>query len=100
VDGRPDRPSIHSLRYVGWANGQEWRHGHVYERTPNHLNPTKAEIVRRVPYAGINFGEDRDYAERLRPMLKTEVFIDAPLYVYEFRTQRGQEKTHLKKGKT
>lgn len=99
VDGRKDKASLHTLRYTGWANGNEWRYGSVYERTPNHLNPTRADIVRRFPYAGINFGEDRDYSLRIREALVSEVFIDKPLYIYEFRSRRTNEVTHLSRQK-
>lgn len=54
----------------------------VYYRNPNHLNPVKKELAIQVPYKEINFGEDKDYSERLFPLLKTEVYISGIIYYY------------------
>ena len=66
----------------------------VWERWPNHLCPVKAELARTVGFPDWRVGEDADYAERLRPLLKTEHRIDRVLYHYDYSdavtlTQRG-----------
>lgn len=68
----------HSIDYAGWYSS-----GSVYYRTPNHLNPVKLDIARSVRFkAGMRFGEDADYSRRLRPRLRSEVFIHGPIYFY------------------
>lgn len=72
------RRFIHSITCAGWYESRA-----VYFRTPNHLNPTRREIAQAVGYAPlVSFGEDSDYAQRLFPYLKSEVFIRDPLYYY------------------
>jgi hypothetical protein len=59
----------------------------VYYRTINHLCPVKRELALQVKFPrGINNGEDADYSNRLRPLLKTEVYINKDMYHYDFNT--------------
>jgi glycosyltransferase involved in cell wall biosynthesis len=87
MDGRYSGYAIHSIRF------SENRHHTIrsgsgleileYHRCPNHLNPIKATIAKQVRFnEGMNTGEDCDYAERCKPLLKTEAFIDRILYHY------------------
>lgn len=86
---------IYSLQFERYDNIREGSHTR-YQRVPCHLNPIRAELVRQVPFANSNFGEDTDYARRIRPLLKTEVFIDKVMYIYEYRSKRKRkgEKTN------
>jgi len=66
----------------------------VWERWPNHLCPVRTDLARKVGFPAWRVGEDADYAERLRPLLKTEHHIDRTLYHYNYSdavtlTQRG-----------
>jgi hypothetical protein len=95
VDGvQPNNDiAIHSIRNPAYSF--EDRDGlRTYLRPANHLCPVRSELARRVGFKDKNWGEDQDYATRLRPLLKTEVFIDAFLYDYLFRTpwSRTREK--------
>ncbi|MGC9260012.1 MAG: glycosyltransferase [Phycisphaerae bacterium] len=66
--------------------------GNTYFRTPNHLCPVKRELALQVGFKAINCGEDTDYAQRLYPLLKSEISIPDPqhpksrktLYYYRF----------------
>jgi glycosyltransferase involved in cell wall biosynthesis len=81
VNGVFDASACHSIRYKRYAtneNGPE----RIYERTPNHLNPIRRELAVQVPFPELNTGEDTDYARRIYPLLRSEVFIYAPLYNY------------------
>jgi len=69
----------HSITVGRWCKDKKNR---IYFRTPNHLNPIKTEIVRRHPFSEINFGEDRAFSDSIRPDLKTEVFVEHPIYFY------------------
>jgi glycosyltransferase involved in cell wall biosynthesis len=73
-------------------NGWQWTErplgdGWEYLRSPNHLTPIRRDIAQAVRFKPVNIGEDRDYAHRLMlgGHLKTETFIDAPLYDYLLR---------------
>ena len=54
-----------------------------YERLPNHLMCVKWQIAKLVRYPDKTFGEDADYAKRLRHELKSEHNIDKVLYTYK-----------------
>ena len=66
------------------------------ERLPCHLTPVRAEFAKAVGFQPWNFGEDREYASKLRPYLSREVFIDKVLYHYWLRNRdaRAHEKVH------
>jgi glycosyltransferase involved in cell wall biosynthesis len=82
--------SVHSLQYEVYST-QKIAPGRMrYCRTPNHLNPIRAELVRRVPFPELNHGEDQVFAAKIRPLLKTEAFIDDYLYEYWYRTPYGR----------
>ena len=81
VDGKLAGEAIHSIRYLKSETLQfgNWTR---YHRVPNHLNPVRMELAQATRFKDITFGEDHDYANRLRPLLKTEAFIDEYLYDY------------------
>ena len=59
-----------------------------YYRNPNHLNPVKIEIAKKVMFPEVNFREDYDYSMRMLPHLKTEEYITGPIYTYQFKTNK------------
>lgn len=69
----------HSITVSRWCKDKLNR---IYFRTPNHLNPIKREYCLAAKFPPSSFGEDHSYSERIRPFLKTEVFIEKPLYYY------------------
>lgn len=85
VNGALRGEAIHSMRYTENRNLPSGD-GEFFERMPNHLNPVRRELVLAVRFPPINQGEDTDYSKRLRPMLRTEAFIDAHLYDYLYRS--------------
>lgn len=68
----------HSCRYQGWYTAPE-----CFYRTPNHLNPVKRVIARGIGFPDKNNGEDQWYSDRLRRALRTEVYVDHPIYFYK-----------------
>lgn len=79
---------IHSYKYTSWSNeiiaGQR-----VYYRTPNHLNAVKRSLAVATGFNDkLNKGEDRDYSNRLYPLLKTESTIAEPIYYYLYKTTK------------
>lgn len=71
----------HSIRYKEWQNLS----GGVYLRPPNHLNPVRREHALSVRFPDKVIGEDQDYSMCLLPLLKTEVMIEHPIYLYYTR---------------
>ncbi len=53
-------------------------------RTITHLCPVRRELALQAGFDNRGWGEDRGYAFRLMPLLKTQVFIDEELYVYDY----------------
>lgn len=78
IDGRIQR-SNHSLKYDDWANDTD---GYDYVRTPFMKSVIRTDIVRSVPIPHIRFGEDHQWAQRLKLVLKTEYHINQQLYKY------------------
>jgi len=95
MDGVLSCYAVHSVDAEKWkphtADGIR-----VHRRTPNHLNPVRREMALAVGFRSWNFGEDADYAKRLRRAFPTmrEVFIDRVMYEYLYRTDRSGERVN------
>lgn len=89
TDAKLSGLTYHSLKYDTWFStpGDEpsWKY---YYRNPNHLNPVKRELALRTGFKSINMGEDRKYSLELLPHLKTEVYIETPIYYYDHITNK------------
>lgn len=53
-----------------------------YERTPFFKVPIRTSLCQEVGVSDIRFGEDHDFARRIKPLIKSEVFIDKAMYYY------------------
>lgn len=80
----------HSLKYDHWWEERNTADPNLmnYYRNPNHLNPVKREYAISVKFPQINHGEDKHYSMNLLNHLKSEVYIEHPIYVYLFRTKK------------
>lgn len=60
----------------------------IYYRYNNHLSPIRREITLQIGYRDMSFGEDHDYATRLKEsgLIKTEHYIYTPMYFYRYKT--------------
>jgi len=89
TDGKLSGKTYHSLKYDHWfdKNGDDpsWRY---YYRNPNHLNPIKRELAMKSKYPNISNGEDRVFSMNVLPFLKTEHYIESPIYFYEVRSHK------------
>lgn len=72
---------VHSLRYTHWYDEGQFPNK-VYYRNPNHLNPVRRELALAARFPYKFSGEDHDYSKALLPLLKTEVFLEKPIYYY------------------
>lgn len=68
-----------SLKYKSW-----FENGDLLYRCPNHLNPVLRSIASKVPFPEKSWGEDMDYSLKLLPYLKTEVYLEGPIYFYDY----------------
>mgnify|MGYP003393176463 CR=1 FL=1 len=57
----------------------------LYRKT-NHLSPVKRELALTAQFPDKSNAEDKEYSERLNPLLKTESVIDIPIYYYDYST--------------
>jgi len=74
-------PFVHSLKYTAWSQDNT-----QFYRMPNHLNPIKTELARKVGFQDKSFQEDHIFALRLQAMglLKKEYTHDKVQYLYYF----------------
>jgi len=42
----------------------------------------KREHAIATGFKNITYAEDKDYSDRIKPLLKTEVFLERPIYFY------------------
>lgn len=90
VDGQNEERTYHSLKYDHWYDEPDPdREGkRRYFRNPNHLNPVKREYAIKVKFPTIDVGEDKEYSKMLLQYLKTEEYIEQPIYHYEYRSNK------------
>lgn len=79
VKGQPEWEFRHSITVERWCKDRSRR---IYFRTPNHLNPIKRDLVIQCPFPDKQFGEDKDFSDLIKPLLKTEEFVETPIYYY------------------
>lgn len=75
----------HSIRHQEYQTVDPDKHDGVkYLRYPNHLNCIKSEIAKQFKFPLINHGEDTDWATQIKQsgLIKTEYWIDEPIYFY------------------
>ncbi|WIY84327.1 glycosyltransferase [Propionimicrobium sp. PCR01-08-3] len=68
--------------------GLEYEHNeniaNEFHRIPNHICMVRRDLASRSPFPDKSFGEDSEYAARLRPLLLSEHKIDRVLYHYDY----------------
>lgn len=80
-DGVKTKPTFHSIRYPKWYDDDDG-----YYRNASHLNPVKRDIALQVPFTGYAGPEDVSWSERVAPLLKTEEYIEEPMYFYHYNS--------------
>lgn len=84
-NGKLDKPVKYSIQYESDYNDR-----YFFYRIPNHLMCVKKVHALDTRFKNISFGEDSDYARRLKPLLKTETQIHRVLYNYLFNAKTSQ----------
>jgi hypothetical protein len=82
VDGHPQIPVFHTLKYGGWVNNPE-----ALYRDIVHFNPIRRDLAIQGRWEGGD-GADRRWADQLRAIgcVKNEVYVDRELHHYRNRT--------------
>lgn len=94
TNGQNPQVCCHSLKYPQWKDKVD---GYDYVRNVTHFNVVKTELALQAGFKDIRFGEDKDYADRLTPLCKTEVFIEEPIFDYMYtNTMPHNEKYGIK----
>lgn len=90
--------SNHSLSYGDWeGDGQkELSDGFHFHRTPFMKSVIKTSIAKSVPVPHIRFGEDHQWAQALKPHLKTEIHIPEDIYLYQHDSTDHNERYGIK----
>jgi len=93
IDGRIELSNF-SLNYSDWASFKTGRIKHA--RTPFFKTPIKTDLCLRTGVNDMRFGEDHDFAKRIKPILKTEVHIDEFMYIYRHTSTPHNERYGIK----
>jgi hypothetical protein len=74
-----NKPFYHSIKYQNW-----WSDEHGYYRNPNHLNPIRTSICKKIWFPHITSGEDHIFSKNLYAsgMIKTEYSHNDVQYLY------------------
>lgn len=98
MDGK-EYKSNHSLEYADWEGdgSRILEDGFHFHRTPFMKSVIKTEIARSVPIPHIRYGEDHQWAQALKPHLKTEVHIPEDIYFYQHQSSDPTERYGLDK---
>jgi hypothetical protein len=77
--GFPARIFEHSTKYPKWE-----RIDGCFVRPPNHVNPIRRDLALGVGFESKNWGEDRDFSEKLlrTGCLTVEAWVEPVLYYY------------------
>jgi hypothetical protein len=70
-----------SMKY-DWTDNVD---GFRYVRSIYHKTPVKREIALKCMFPDKSYSEDYEYSMRLKPHLKSEIFIDKFLYIYRYK---------------
>ncbi len=77
--------SSFSLSHLKWRSlHKPDAMGCVFHRTPFTKTPIKTDICRKVGVKDMRWGEDHEFAKRVRRHIKTEEFINEVMYYYTF----------------
>lgn len=78
-DGKRVESSDFSIMYSGWLDNYN---GFNHVRTPFFKTPIKTSLCLQCPAPPIRFGEDHQFSKMIKPLLKTEEYIDEFIYIY------------------
>jgi hypothetical protein len=73
--------ACHSNRFEDWGIGK----GYHYYRTPFYKDVLRTDIARKIGFNDLRYGEDYDFAKRLKTsrLIQNEIFVDKKMYFYK-----------------
>lgn len=81
------KKAIASIKYPEWRDNVD---GYDYVRSIYHKTPVRRDLALRAGFnVSMRFGEDHDYAMRLKRYLVSEYFINQTMYYYRYH-KNGQ----------
>jgi glycosyltransferase involved in cell wall biosynthesis len=86
TNGNNPQRCCHRLKYQTWRDNVD---GWDYVRNITHFNPVKKELALKVGFKDLRFGEDKDYSDRLFPLLKKEFYIEQPIFDYLYTNKQS-----------
>jgi hypothetical protein len=82
-----------SYGYADWfGDGKLLPDGFHHHRTPFFKTPIRTLICQQVGVADMRYGEDHDFSRRIKPLLKSEVYIDEFIYHYNHISTNHEER--------
>lgn len=78
-----------SAEFNDWES--KYEEGYHYKRTPFFKVPILTELCRKVGVEDLRFGEDHDFARRLKPHIKSHKFINKVMYLYSANTLTAEQ---------
>lgn len=94
LNGAPPKKCLYSMHYTQDAN-----HADHYQRIPNHICAIKKDIVQKVDFPQIAYGEDSGFSKEVLKYLQSESRIDRVLYHYNYNSETTETQQHLKNKK-
>lgn len=82
-----------SNKYNDWG---EYKEGFRYVRTIYHKTPHLRKLALQTGFKNMRYGEDYDYCTRLKPLIKSEAFINKVLYFYQYNDEEFNAKYGIK----
>lgn len=82
-----DRSGEIKMCYYSLKYSQDFDLGQNCYRIPNPRVCVKREIANQVQFRDISLGEDYYFGTDIKPLIKTEYFINKVLYYYDFNAQ-------------
>jgi len=78
--------AYHSIKNNGWWQRDSTKEGYTteYYRFINHLNPVKRELAMVCMFPEQNTSEDLEYSKKLFQLIKSEEYINRPIYNYYY----------------
>lgn len=86
IDKRKQRRDFHTISVPGW-----WDEPDAYHRDISHLNPVRRDLAMQKSFSG-PVGEDHRWADAMRPLIKTEHYLDKIMYYYFSRQTKNDAK--------
>lgn len=87
IDGGVPRICKYSKEF-----GHDYNTQDEYRRIPNHIPAVRRELACRARWGDVSYGEDRDYSQRLLPLLATEHQINRVLYHYDYNRRTSESR--------